>query len=250
MSRLWVVFGAVVALLGAPQLLAQPGGSSTITMTWGSGAAVPTLGTWGLLALAVLLAVVAFRLLRKEPALLRGLALIAASGALVVASLGGRELVAGAISTPIEASACQGSETYTANGAVPPPCFVNNCGAPVTVSYEFVSGQDGAGTPLTSETCTFSYFCEAANGGAMNGGNGATCCSSTVALTAATRGQPWMGCRCRRMGCPTAPPTARSSLTTRTAATTTAVVLARGPAFPRPAGLAVSLPGCSAPRLA
>jgi hypothetical protein len=172
MSRLWVVFGAVVALLGAPQLLAQPGGSSTITMTWGSGAAVPTLGTWGLLALAVLLAVVAFRLLRKEPALLRGLALIAASGALVVASLGGRELVAGAISTPIEASACQGSETYTANGAVPPPCFVNNCGAPVTVSYEFVSGQDGAGTPLTSETCTFSYFCEAANGGAMNGGNG------------------------------------------------------------------------------
>jgi hypothetical protein len=95
--------------------------------------------------------------------------------------LGGRELVAGAISTPIEASACQGSATYTANGAVPPPCFVNNCGAPVHGLLRVRQWQDGAGTPLSRRDLHISYFCEAANGGAMNGGNGGDMLLVTVA---------------------------------------------------------------------
>jgi hypothetical protein len=54
----------------------------------------------------------------------------------------------------------------------PPPCFVNTCGSTVTVTYDFVSGTDGGGTPLTAENCTFAYFCSGGvgNNGGMNGG--------------------------------------------------------------------------------
>jgi hypothetical protein len=94
-ARLAPLLAAPAGLLTATHLLAQPGGQSTITVNWGAASPVPTLGTWGLLALAVLLAVVAFRLLQRQPAVLRGIALMAGAGAIFAAAIGGRDLVAG-----------------------------------------------------------------------------------------------------------------------------------------------------------
>ncbi|HKK23931.1 MAG TPA: hypothetical protein VJ947_09615, partial [Pseudohaliea sp.] len=42
----------------------------------------------------------------------------------------------------------------------PPPCFINTCGAPVTVTYELDSAYGPEGQLLTPEECTFGYYCE------------------------------------------------------------------------------------------
>jgi hypothetical protein len=60
-------------------------------------------------------------------------------------------------------SSCSGSETYTATDSTGPPCFVNTCGSPVTVSYTFIDGQKASFSgpiPITAEACTFVYACK------------------------------------------------------------------------------------------
>jgi len=142
-------------------------GSSTLTLNWTSGVtAVPTLGVYGTIALALLVMVVMVRVLRNRPAVVRTVAPVAGLGLVLGAGLWVQDIAAGIAFVPdIGANSCNGSQTYTADGPTPPPCFVNTCGAPVTVSYSFVSGTDSMGAPLTAEQCNFSYFCEGASGG-------------------------------------------------------------------------------------
>ncbi|MEQ9464086.1 MAG: hypothetical protein RJQ10_10525 [Haliea sp.] len=122
---------------------------------------MPTLGLYGTIALALLVMVVTLRVLRDRPAVVRVVAPVAAMGLTLGAGLWTQDITAGAIAVPsIGASSCSGSATYTASPVNPPPCFVNTCGAPVTVSYTFVSGEDFFGDPLTAEGCTLDYYCQ------------------------------------------------------------------------------------------
>jgi hypothetical protein len=142
-------------------------GSSTLTLNWTSGAtAVPTLGVYGTIALALLVMVVLLRVLRNRPAVVRTVAPAAGLGLVLGAGLWVEDITAGIAFVPdISANSCNGSQTYTAQvEGTPPPCFVNTCGAPVTVSYTFVSGTDFTGVPLTAEQCNFAYFCDGASG--------------------------------------------------------------------------------------
>ena len=138
-------------------------GFSTIRLNWsGPGATgVPTMSTYATLLLAVLLALVVFRVFRKRSLLVRAIAPLAAVGVAASFAVMTEQLIAGISMVPaIEGSSCTGSETYTATGDMPPPCFVNTCGSPVTVSYTFIEGQGPDSNPITAEACTFEYFCD------------------------------------------------------------------------------------------
>ena len=137
-------------------------GFSTIRLNWsGPGATgVPTMSTYATLLLAVLLALVVFRVFRKRSLLVRAIAPLAAVGVAASFAVMTEQLIAGISMVPaIEGSSCTGSETYTVTGDMPPPCFVNTCGSPVTVSYTFIEGQGPNSNPITAEACTFDYFC-------------------------------------------------------------------------------------------
>ena len=141
-------------------------GFSTIRLNWsGPGATgVPTMSTYATLLLAVLLALVVFRVFRKRSLLVRAIAPLAAVGVAASFAVMTEQLIAGISMVPaIEGSSCTGSETYTATGDMPPPCFVNTCGSPVTVSYTFINGQTSSflapSIPITAEACTFAYAC-------------------------------------------------------------------------------------------
>ena len=140
-------------------------GFSTIRLNWsGPGATgVPTMSTYATLLLAVLLALVVFRVFRKRSLLVRAIAPLAAVGVAASFAVMTEQLIAGIPMAPaIEGSSCTGSETYTVTGDMPPPCFVNTCGSPVTVSYTFIEGQGPDSNPITAEACTFEYFCDEA----------------------------------------------------------------------------------------
>ena len=115
------------------------------------------------------------RILRQRPAVLRAVLPLAGAGLVAAGSFWARDITAGIQSVPpdVTAGSCSGSATYTGIAPTqPPPCFVNSCGQPVTVSYTLVSGTSGDGDPLTEENCTLDYFCEAADEGqvAADGG--------------------------------------------------------------------------------
>ena len=125
--------------------------------------AVPTMSTYAIVLLAVLLALVVFRVSRNKGLILRALAPLVTFG--LAASLvfvtdsttAGLVLV---LPPPVDADSCNGTQTYTAEApANPPPCFINTCGAPVEVTYTFVSGEKPGGTPITADSCTLVYFC-------------------------------------------------------------------------------------------
>lgn len=157
-----VALGASVPVYAQPQ---QPG-ESTFTITWApASVAVPTLGTMGTLALSLLLLVVAYRVLRRQRAVVRVVGPILCSGLVLAGGAWTNNLKAGGVPPLIDSGSCSGSETYTAVFlADEPPCFINSCGQPVTVSYEFVSGTSAQGSPLTAETCTLGYFCDPDSG--------------------------------------------------------------------------------------
>ena len=148
-----------------------PGGNSTFDLSWTSGAtAVPTLGVYGTIALALLVMVVIMRVMRNRPAVARVMAPVAGLGLTLGAGFWVQDITAGVAFPTIGANACSGSQTYTGSAPdTPPPCFVNTCGAPVTVSYTFISGENFAGAPLTAEGCTLDYFCEGEQGVAAQG---------------------------------------------------------------------------------
>lgn len=140
-------------------------GFSTIRLNWsGPGATgIPTMSTYAALLLAVLLALLVFRVFRKRSLLVRAIAPLAAVGVAVSFAVVTEQLIAGILGSPaIEGSSCVGSETYTSTGSTAPPCFVNTCGSPVTVSYTFIEGQEASFSgpiPITAEACTFDYAC-------------------------------------------------------------------------------------------
>lgn len=172
-SGLVLGFGSVSsAFAGGPSV-----GFSTIQITWsGAGAtAIPTMSAYGMVLLALLLAVVVFRISRKQGLLVRSIAPLAAFGIAASFALMSERPVAGGMGPPaIEGSSCSGSATYTANGPTPPPCFRNTCGSPVTVSYTFISGQTPTGTPITADSCTYNYYCDAVGDGMPSAENTAT----------------------------------------------------------------------------
>ena len=138
-------------------------GFSTIRVNWsGLGAAtvVPTMSTYATLLLAVLLALLVFRVFRKRSLLVRAIAPLAAVGVAASFVVVTEQPIAGILGqSAIGISSCSGSETYTATTSQGPPCFVNTCGSPVTVSYTFIDGQDSNSNPITAEACTFDYVC-------------------------------------------------------------------------------------------
>ena len=136
-------------------------------------AVVPTMGTYAIIVLAVLLAVVVFRVSRNRGSFIRAVAPLATFGIAASFALVSESPVAGiVIVPPIDGSSCNGSETYTADAPSPPPCFVNSCGSPVTVTYTLIEGETPDTTPITEETCTLAYFCSEGEG--EGGGNPAT----------------------------------------------------------------------------
>lgn len=139
-------------------------GFSTIQVNWSDpGAAVtvvPTMSTYATLLLAALLALLVFRVFRKHSLLVRMIAPIAAVGVAASFVVVTEQPIAGVLGqNPIGVSSCAGSETYTATVSTGPPCFVNTCGSPVTVSYTFIDGQEPNSNPITAEACTFEYAC-------------------------------------------------------------------------------------------
>ncbi len=144
-------------------------GFSTIQINWsaaGGATAIPTMSTYGMLLLALLLAVVVFRISRKRGLLVRSIAPLAAFGIAAAFAVMSERPVAGIMAPPnIDGTSCNGSATYTANGPTPPPCFINTCGSPVTVSYTFIDGATQDGTPITAGSCTYDYYCDAVEEG-------------------------------------------------------------------------------------
>jgi len=142
-----------------------PVGFSTFQISWSGGAAaataVPTMSTYATLLLAVLLALVVFRSLRSRGLLVRAMAPLATFGLAASFIVMTEHPIAGVTIPDIGASSCSGSETYTATFPFEtPPCFVNTCGSPVTVSYTFIEGVTAFGAPITEESCTLVYYCE------------------------------------------------------------------------------------------
>ncbi len=174
--------GLVLGLPIAQLCQAQATSFSTIRINWAAAdvAAVPTMSTYAIALLAVLLALVAFRMTRHRGAVLRTLAPLVALGIGAVAttaSLYPNQSLAGLVMAPpaVETNGnCSGSSTYTADLPTPPPCFVNTCGQPVEVTYTFIEGANGLGTPLTPGTCTFSYYCDENGEGGPNALDGST----------------------------------------------------------------------------
>ena len=127
--------------------------------------AVPTMSIFGTVFLAVLLALVVYRVSRNRGLLVRAIAPLATLGVIASFTIMSERPIADPTAPPdVEASSCSGSETYTANLGTPPPCFINTCGSAVVVSDTFVAGETPDGTPLTEESCTLDHFCVGAEG--------------------------------------------------------------------------------------
>jgi len=163
-----LVAGLLLGLGFVSSAFAGAQGFSTIRVNWsGLGAAVtvvPTMSTYATLLLAVLLALLVFRVFRKRSLLARAIAPLAAVGVAASFVVVTEQPIAGISGqSAIGVSSCAGSETYTATDSTGPPCFVNTCGSPVTVSYTFIDGQTASVSgpiPITAEACTFDYACK------------------------------------------------------------------------------------------
>ncbi len=145
---------------------ALPIGSSTFQITWAAQVpeAVPTMGTYAILMLAALLAVVVYRLTRNQGWLVKAIAPLLAFGVTASAIIGTQSSIAGLAVPPVDASDCSGSQTYTAETNSPPPCFSNTCGKPVEVSYTLIEAFDPNDNPISESECTRVYYCNE-NGG-------------------------------------------------------------------------------------
>ena len=166
-----IVAGLLLGLGFVSSAFADVQGFSTIKVNWSDPSAavtvVPTMSTYATLLLAVLLALLVFRVFRKRSLLVRAIAPLAAVGVAASFVVVTEQPIAGGVivgQSAIGISSCSGSETYTATTSKAPPCFVNTCGSPVTVSYTFIDGQEPTSNPITAEACTFAYQCVDDNG--------------------------------------------------------------------------------------
>ncbi len=165
------IVGAFLGLGFTSGAIAQPlGGSSTFQLNWSATAAtpVPTMSTYAIALLAILLTVAAYRLTRNQGTVIRAVAPLVTFGVAATILFKTASPIAGVLTMipPIDATESNGSQTYTAIAPTdPPPCYINNCGMPVTVTYNFISAETGDGTPITDETCTRLYFCDEAGEG-------------------------------------------------------------------------------------
>jgi hypothetical protein len=149
---------AVSGLAGWSSAQAQ----DTIILSWSAAQAqsIPTLSMGALMALAVFLAVMSYRLLAKQPGVVRALLPLCVAGTTGWLGVAALESDAGLLLPDIEASACNGSGQYSVDTV--PPCFVNQCGAPVTVSYRYLEAEGlGTSVPLSEAPCNLNYTCQA-----------------------------------------------------------------------------------------
>jgi len=158
----------LISMMLSGQAAAQLGPFSTFQISWSAAAAaptaVPTMSTFGTVFLAVLLALVVYRVLRNRGLLVRAIAPLATLGVIASFTIMSERPIAQPAPPDVEASSCSGSETYTTNAEIPPPCFINTCGSAVVVSYTLAAGKTPDGTPRTEESCTLDYFCLGAEG--------------------------------------------------------------------------------------
>lgn len=92
--------------------------------------AVPTLGTWALLMLSMLIAVIALRTWREAPTVLRSILLVAAAGLSGGSLLWSDDVKSGVVSEVFTGAGCEGSITVE-NGSTG---LVNNCGQTVVLT--------------------------------------------------------------------------------------------------------------------
>lgn len=153
---------AILALVFASAAQAGDNGFSTLTISWTGGSTpVPTLSNAAILGLATLLALLAYRASRNSSNVVRALAPLVTFGlASFLTVISGKPEAGAGLGTTVYAGSCNGSTTYTADDPNPPPCFVNTCGSPVSVSYTLVSAQDPGGEEIAPEACTYDYYCE------------------------------------------------------------------------------------------
>jgi hypothetical protein len=180
----------LISMMVSGQAAAQgSSGFSTFQISWSAAAvaptAVPTMSTFGTAFLAVLLALVVYRVSRNRGLLVRAIAPLATLGVIASFTIMSERPIAQppAPSPAVEASSCSGSETYTADEAVPPPCLINTCGSAIVVSYTLVAGETPDGTPLTEESCTLDYYCDEVGDG--EAAQGATISSNGLRLATA-----------------------------------------------------------------
>lgn len=121
------------------------GGGTSITVFWeASATAIPTLGTWSLIAVALLMAIMGVRLLGQQPGYGKALSLFLISGAVVLSVQTARSGVT--LDLGIEPSECQaGSTTYRPRSTQGDITLNNGCPNAVTITaYEF---------PVLNEEC-------------------------------------------------------------------------------------------------
>jgi hypothetical protein len=124
--------GLFVALLA----FASQASAQAITVTWeASSSSIPTMGTWGLVAMALLLAVVGMRLVKTRGAGAGLMSVVLVVGVLAVSTQTARTgLFVGL--PPIEGAGCEGgSQDYPLFAEI---ALVNNCPNQVKISsYEY-----------------------------------------------------------------------------------------------------------------
>ena len=115
-------------------------GATGPTVTWApvGSTPVPTLGTWALMMLIALFALVAFRAWREAPNALRSVLLLAMAGSAGGVALWTSDVESSAMIVPT--ASCEGS--YTVETDSQPVELENNCGAPVVLSIGSCSDGD------------------------------------------------------------------------------------------------------------
>ncbi|MFT4520234.1 MAG: hypothetical protein ACI9JM_002635 [Halioglobus sp.] len=127
-------------LLAMAGLLTNPAaaGTNTITVSWSplSGAGIPTLGTYGTIALAMLLAIVAFRVIKARPVAAKYLVVAALSLTVLATAVLIPQVIASApVIIPLSSGCEAGSATYPdTDDSV---SFINECDVVMQIQLNF-----------------------------------------------------------------------------------------------------------------
>lgn len=130
-NKSWGGVTAIVLLSGSQLSLAGATDPIGPVVSWAPVAStpVPTLGTWALLMLSILLAVIALRTWREAPTVLRSMLLVAAAGLSGGSLLWSEDATSGRVDLLTGAS-CEGSVDVPEVGT----WLENNCGETVVLT--------------------------------------------------------------------------------------------------------------------
>lgn len=140
------IFAPASALAGSPPIVA----SWTLQST--SSVGVPTLGSYGALALAVLVALIIYRTAAKNPRLLHSVAIVVTTGAVATSVFWAKEVLSGAPTIiTIEAGTSDACDDATAILQGQTKILDNQCGGAVTVTYTINYGSCDTVEDLTCD---------------------------------------------------------------------------------------------------